>query len=137
MIVTFSDGKRSTNRKKLNSTSFQTLVECGTKEAKMVEGLIVSCDATATDFTMVFTDEDGTDFTIYNEYAIGANETFIPSDFPHLPVYPSQSLRIKASIASHLTVIAITIDAITVEAPKGGGAGYNGTGGGMIGWRGA
>lgn len=122
MIVTLSDGKRINYRKNLDDTAFHTLVACtNAKLRKSVQTLIVSCGDADTNFTMVFTDENGDDYPIYNAMTIEATNTLV--QVLEMQLDPGQSLRVKASAANKITVIAIALDAISVQDnPQGNNA---------------
>jgi hypothetical protein len=136
MIVTFSDGVRTPNRKNLDDTSFHTLVSCNNaKTRKLLETLTVSCGDTATNFTLVFTDENSVDYPIYNARPFAIGETLVEK--LELPLAPDQSFRVKASNANKITVIGVTLDAITVQNDTNNYASSGRTGGQNIGWTGS
>jgi hypothetical protein len=139
MITTLTQSPRITNTKNL-TTSYQTVVDCSETQVKIVESICISCGGTGTDVWLTYTN-GANDFPIWNEVPIAANTTLFITDF-HLRIgyrndlNESQVLKAKAAAGDLATVIVITLDAPPVQA-NNGFVGGNGTGGGMIGWRGA
>lgn len=108
MIVTASSFKRVTYAKNLDSTALVNLVTCNSGFDKTVESILVSCGDTGTDFTLVY-NNGTTDFPLLNERAISAHDTFVLTDV-HVVLSEGRSLKVKASAADQLTVVAVTLD---------------------------
>lgn len=119
MIVTYSDDSRVVYKINLSDTNYHSLVDCQSKEVKTLESMMVSCGGTPTTFTFSF--NDGTnDYLIYNALAMAANTTIAVTDFHPKVRYldgtsTSQKLRVKASNANQISVVAVMIDHLPVK----------------------
>jgi len=107
MIVTYSNDKRNVYPKNLGNTTLTVLVPC-LKATKTLESVSVACGATGADFTLVY--NDGTnDYYLENARPIAANASYYIKD--HLvQMKIGDSIKVKASAADRLSVIAVTID---------------------------
>lgn len=113
MITTIANDPRETVRKKLDSTGNVVLVDTAAKEVKTLENLIVSCDGTATSFSLYIRD-NGVDYPVVNAFPVPANDVF-PKDgtlIPHIKIAAGQQLRVEASAADHLCVVATIISSL-------------------------
>lgn len=124
MIVTYADDPRVTTFKTLDSTGNILLVDTDPKEVKTLEGLIVSCDATPTAFSLYIRD-NGVDYPVVNAHQVAANDVY-PNNgtrLPNIKIKGGQQLRVQAGGASHLTVVAVTIDSVPKRDNRGTPAG--------------
>jgi ABC-type transporter Mla subunit MlaD len=119
MIITYSDGKRTTYARNLDDASAHVLVN-NRGMVKTLESLSASCDGTSTNFTLIYNDGT-TDYFIKNAVVLAANTTDLLTNH-HIQLKPGDSLKVKASAGNHISVVAVTIDTPPVQsagAPAG------------------
>lgn len=116
-IFTTSNGKIKTVAANLDVTTYVTIATA-TNSVMRLESIKAACDATTTAFTLVYS-YGGIDYFIANAEAIAANSSYFLSGH-NIQLSIGGSIKVKASIASHISVTAVIVD--TPPVMSGGGA---------------